>query len=332
MTTKDLHICGLGNALVDIEYKISNAEFTALNLKRGSMTLVDSTEQNNYIRQMAHHTPHRSSGGSAANTIIAFGQFGGRAGYKSVLGDDDMGRFYAQEFTDLGIHLEADLIPETDTGTCLVLVTPDAERTMLTSLGINGNFGVEHVVESTIARSEWLYIEGYKFTEPSGRAAIMEAIGFAKKHNTKVAVSFSDTFIVEFFRDALEEALASTDLVFCNYSEGEAYTRISYHVEIFKALAGRFPNLCFTRGREGSRIQWDYLSYHIPAYFTPTVVDTTGAGDMFAAGFLYGITHGYPPEKAGRLGSFAASKIVSQFGARLKESPQAIRDEILLSI
>lgn len=329
--TKDLHLCGLGNALVDVEFQLTDNEFAALDLQRGTMTLVDSSEQNEFIKRMNHHTPHRSSGGSAANTIIAFGQFGGRAGYKAVLGDDDMGRFYAREFTDLGIHLEADLVPETHTGTCLVLITPDAERTMLTALGVNGNYGVEHVIESTIARSEWLYIEGYKFTEQSGRAAIMESINFAKKHGTKIAVSFSDTFIVNFFREGLEEALSHADLIFCNQTEGGAYTGLEESDEIFAALTKRFSNVCFTMGKHGSRVHWQGDIFDIPSY-PVTPIDTTGAGDMYAAGFLYGITHGYPPDKAGRLGSFAASKIVAQFGARLKESPDAIRDEILLGV
>lgn len=329
--TKDIHLCGLGNALVDIEFQLSDSEFDSLNLQRGTMTLVDSSDQNVLIKQMEHHTPHRSSGGSAANTIIAFGQFGGKAGYKAVLGDDDMGRFYAREFTDLGIHLDAELVPDTHTGKCLVLITPDAERTMLTALGVNGTFSTEHIVESTIARSEWLYMEGYKFTEPSGRAAIMESIMLAKKYGTKIAVSFSDTFIVNFFREGLEEALAYADLIFCNLTEGAAYTGLENADEVFGALAEQFPNVCLTLGKSGSRVHWNSAAFEIPSYPT-TPIDTTGAGDMYAAGFLYGITHGYSPDTAGRLGSLAASKIVSQFGARLKESPKAIRDEILLNV
>ncbi|MBI3259069.1 MAG: adenosine kinase [Ignavibacteriae bacterium] len=329
--TKDIHLCGLGNALVDIEFQLSDSEFDSLNLQRGTMTLVDSLDQNILIKQMEHHTPHRSSGGSAANTIIAFGQFGGKAGYKAVLGDDDMGRFYASEFTDLGIHLDAELVPDTHTGKCLVLITPDAERTMLTALGVNGNFGVEHIVESTIARSEWLYVEGYKFTESSGRAAIMESIMLAKKYGTKIAVSFSDTFIVNFFREGLEEALTYADLIFCNLTEGAAYTGLEDSDEVFGVLTKQFANVCLTMGKSGSRVHWNGTAFEIPSYPT-TPIDTTGAGDMYAAGFLYGITHGYSPDVAGRLGSLAASKIVSQFGARLKESPEAIRDEILLNV
>ncbi|MBS1538384.1 MAG: adenosine kinase [Bacteroidetes bacterium] len=331
MTLKNLHLCGLGNALVDIEFQLSDAEFSELNLQRGTMTLLDSSEQNSLIQTMQHHTPHRSSGGSAANTIIAFGQFGGKAGYKAVLGDDDMGRFYAGEFTDLGIHLDAELVPNSHTGKCLVLITPDAERTMLTALGVNGNFSTEHIVESTIARSEWLYIEGYKFTENSGRAAINESIIIAKKHGTKIAVSFSDTFIVNFFREGLEEALTHADLIFCNESEAGTYTGLDDTNEIFDVLAKQFANVCFTMGKKGSRIKWDEEVFDIPSYPT-TPIDTTGAGDMYAAGFLYGITHGYSPEKSGQLASYAASRIVSQFGARLKESPSVIRDTILQSI
>lgn len=325
---KDLQLCGLGNALVDVEFQLSDADFDALNLQRGTMTLVDAAAQRAYIDGLAHHTPHRSSGGSAANTIIAFGQFGGRGAYKAVLGHDEMGLFYAREFTDLGIHLEADLLPHTHTGTCLVLITPDAERTMLTALGVNSTFSAEHVIEATIARSEWLYIEGYKFSEPSGQSAISEAIGYAKKHGTKIAVSFSDTFIINFFRDGLESALAHADLIFCNEMEGCAYTGAEDSAAAFEKLSAQFTNVCFTKGSKGSLVQWNGEVHEIPS-FPVTPIDSTGAGDMYAAGFLYGITHGHSADKAGRLASYAASKVVSQFGARLKESHIAVRDEVL---
>ena len=324
---KDIHVCGIGHALVDIEFAVSETEFSSLGLKKGSMALVDSDQQKTAINKLESTIPHRSSGGSAANTIIAIGQFGGKAAYKTILGDDQLGEFYANEFRDLGIHLEAEIIPNSVTGTCLVLITPDAERTMMTALGVNSNYNKDHLVEHTIARSEWLYTEGYRLTEPGGAEAIKEAVEIARKNDTNIAFTFSDSFVVEVFRDRVEEIAEFTDLVFCNEVEAMSFTGTNDPEIAFDELKKRFQNVVLTRGADGAMIHYQDETVHIPSYKT-TPVDTTGAGDMFAAGFMYGITHGFSAEKSGHLASFAASKIVSQFGARLKESPKSIRDEV----
>lgn len=331
MAEKNLHVCGLGNGLVDVQVEISEDILDRLGVKKGTMTLVDADTQAQHLARLNGHTVHRSSGGSAANSMIALAQFGGRAALKTVLGNDDMGRFYAGEFRDLGIHLDADMVENAPTGTCLVLITPDAERTMLTALGINREFGAEHIREETVARAAWLYIEGYKFSEPNGAEAIREALRFARRHDVRIAVSFSDTFIVNVFRDSLEEVTANADLIFCNETEAIAFTGADSADAAFAQLAANFPAVALTMGGRGSRICFDGDAHDIAAYHA-TPVDTTGAGDMFAAGVLYGITHGYSPEHAAHLGSFAAARIVSQFGARLAESPDAIREAVLAKI
>lgn len=328
MAEKELHICGLGNGLVDVQVEISEQTLASLGTKKGTMTLVDAETQGKHLAALDGHAIHRSSGGSAANTMIAVAQFGGRAALKTVLGNDGMGKFYATEFQELGIHLDADMVSGASTGTCLILITPDAERTMLTALGVNQAFGVEHIKEQTVARAEWLYIEGYKFSEPNGSEAIRESLKFARRHGTKIAVSFSDTFVVNVFRDSLEEVAAQADLVFCNETEGMAYTGAEDSDESFRQLCAAFPAVACTFGGRGSKIKFGDDIHDIAAYHA-TPIDTTGAGDIFAAGVLYGITHGYSPEKAAHLGSFAAAKIVSQFGARLKEPPEKVRDAVL---
>jgi sugar/nucleoside kinase (ribokinase family) len=331
MQNKNLHVCGIGHALVDIEYTLDESQFESLGLKKGTMTLVSAEEQQAMIQKIAHHAPHRSSGGSAANTIIAIGQFGGRAAYKTILGDDAFGKFYASEFQELGIHLEAESIPGALTGTCLVLITPDAERTMLTNLGVNSTYNRDHLVEQTIAGSEWLYAEGYRLTEPGGAEAVKEAIEIARRNNTKIAFTFSDTFVVNVFRDRVQEITEFADLIFCNESEAMAFTEATDKLEAFKALQAQFPNIVMTLGANGALIKYAGNIHEIPAYQT-RAIDTTGAGDMFAAGFLYGITHQYSTEKAGHLASYASSRIVAQYGARLKESPVELRNSILASI
>lgn len=328
---KDIHVCGIGHALVDIEFAIDEHTFNELGLTKGSMSLVTEEDQSKVIASLSDLSHHRSSGGSAANTIIAIGQFGGKAAYKTILGDDPFGEFYAQEFLDLGIILDAEIKEHSKTGTCLVLITPDAERTMMTSLGVNSTYNRDHLVEETIARSEWLYVEGYRLTEPGGADAIREAVILAKKHDTKIAFTYSDSFVVNAFREIVEEIASFTDLIFCNEMEAMAYTHTTNHEEAFSALTKKFTHTVMTRGKHGSELLVKGERHTIPAY-TTTAVDTTGAGDMYAGGFLFGLTQGYSVLRSGHLASFSSSRVVSQFGARLKESPEKLHESIISSI
>jgi len=325
---KDIHVCGIGHALVDIEFAIDEITFESLGLQKGSMALVSELDQSNVIQSLSDKSHHRSSGGSAANTMIAIGQFGGKAAYKTILGDDSLGSFYASEFQDLGILLEAECIPNSKTGTCLVLITPDAERTMMTSLGVNSTYNRDHLVEETISRSEWLYIEGYRLTEPGGADAIREAVSLAKKHSTNIAFTFSDTFVVNAFRDVVLEIAASTDMVFCNEAEACAFTGKDRYDDAFHELIRHFSHVIMTKGKQGADIFFNGEHASIPAYET-NAVDTTGAGDMFAGAFLFGITQGCSITRSGHLASMASSKVVSQFGARLQESPKSMYQKIL---
>ncbi|MBX7156192.1 MAG: adenosine kinase [Bacteriodetes bacterium] len=331
MKMKDLHVVALGNALVDVEYQISNEELEQTGLRKGGMTLASADEQQALLQTLADKKGYMSSGGSAANSIIAFGQFGGRGAYKSVLGNDELGHFYANEFSELGLELFADKNSDHPTGTCVVLITPDAERTMQTSLGVNSLFDKHQLVEDSIKRAEWLYVEGYKFTDDKGAEAIEEAIFYAKKYDTKVAVTFSDTFIVMGFRDVLNKAAAEADLIFANEFEAKAYAETENMDEAFAMLASNMPNVAITLGDKGAKIKVGSSIVEIPSYPT-TVINTNGAGDMFAGGFLYGITHGLTPEKAGKLASYASSKVVAQHGARLRASHIDVRNDIVAGV
>lgn len=314
--TKELHLFAIGNALVDVQIQISHDDFDTLTLIKGGMALVSPDEQRLMLERFLHLPASKSSGGSAANTVIAFAQFGGRAGYGSVLGKDDHGLFYASEFDKLGIELFAELTSSADTGTCLVLITPDAERTMNTALAVNTRFSKEHLSEEAIKRAEWLYIEGYKFTEKTGAEAIDRAIFYAKKYDTKIAVTFSDTFIVQFFDNELRKAVQQADLIFANETEAQTFTGETDNAKAFRALQSVVPNVAMTLGGNGSQIFWNGREVRVAAHQTEAI-DTTGAGDMFAGGFLYGITHNYTPEKAGNIAAVAASKVISQLGARI---------------
>src|SRR6266704_2098318 len=217
---KEFQLCGLGNAIVDIFLEISEAEFASLGFERGSMRLVDLAEQRALLDRYQRHEPKLVSGGSVANSIIAFSQLGGRAAFIGCVGDDRYGLFYTSEFEELGIDIGNPIIVNEATGTCICIVTPDAERTMRTSLAVASHLSGRHVDEQRIKDSEWLFIEGYVFANPAtGQTAIREAARIAKQHETKVAITCSEAFIPQVFGDALNQALDQADLLFCNEAE-----------------------------------------------------------------------------------------------------------------
>lgn len=325
--TKDLEVVALGNALVDVEFQVTNEELEQTGLRKGGMTLVSSEEQSRLLDSFRNKQGFMSSGGSAANTIIAFGQFGGKGAYKSMLGNDELGHFYASEFSELGVELYAEKSIHQSTGTCVVMITPDAERTMQTSLGVNTQFDIHQLNEESIRRAQWLYIEGYKFTDENGANAIERAIYLAKKHETKIAITFSDTFIVQGFRNVLNKAASEADLIFANEFEAMAYAETDNVDSAFDMLVNNMPNIAVTLGDKGSRIKYGETIVNIPAYPT-SVINTNGAGDMFAGGFMYGITHGLSAEVSGQIASLGSSKIVAQHGARLRTSHIELRDSI----
>jgi sugar/nucleoside kinase (ribokinase family) len=327
MINKDIKLCAIGNAIVDIQCEVADSEISKLKLEKGTMTLVSDEVQSQVLELLKESEKNISSGGSAANTVIAFSNFGGKAAYKTMIGDDDDGAFYGEEFQNLGIILDAPIDENDHTGLCVVLVTPDSERTMLTSLGATKNYKEEYISEDLIKRSEWLYIEGYKLTEDSGYGAVLATCAIAKKYDTKLAVTFSDKFIVDLFKDRLTEIAQMADLIFCNEQEAIAYSGEETREKALDFLEKNFKNVVLTLNKEGSIIVWDKKRFPIPAYKT-AAIDTTGAGDMYAAGFFFGLIYSNSIERAGHLASLAASKVVGQQGARLLSSHTELVKEI----
>src|SRR5438132_7802716 len=199
---KDYHVCGLGNAIVDIFIEVSEEEFAQLGYERGTMRLVDVAEQNGLVDRFYHREPRLVSGGSVANSTIAVSQLGGKSAFIGCVGDDRYGLFYATEFEELNIDIGKPVIVGEATGTSVILITPDAERTMRTSLAVSSHLAARHVDEERIAASEWLFIEGYVFANPhTGQHAIHEALRVAKARGVKVAVTCSDAFVPQVFAD-----------------------------------------------------------------------------------------------------------------------------------
>ncbi len=317
MTQYDVY--AIGNALVDMEFAIDDEFLSKLSIDKGVMTLVDEAQQQTLYEALAGHTGKMASGGSAANTIIAVSHFGGKSFYSCKVANDPAGDFYVQDLVRAGV--DTNLHNERDPGTsgrCIVMITPDAERTMHTFLGISANVAEAELNEAAIKAAKYVYLEGYLVTSPSARAAAIKARKIAEANDVKTALTFSDPNMVNFFRDGLQEMLGDgVDLLFCNRQEALTWTGaddIESAAEQLKTIARTFA---ITVGSDGALI-WDGTTLHNVPATAVKAVDTNGAGDMFAGAFLYGITHGYDFVKAGALATKAAGKLVSQFGPRLK--------------
>lgn len=325
----EFDVCGLGNSLVDILLELTDDEFAALGFERGTMRLVEPAEQRTLIETFRDHEPRLVSGGSVANSIIACSQLGGRGAFVGCVGDDRYGLHYTGEFAELGIEFcSAPLVGET-TGTCVSIITPDAERTMRTSLAVSSHLAARHVDADRIRSSEWLFIEGYVFANPNtGQHAIREAIRVAKASGVKVAVTCSEAFVPQVFGEAFFAALAAADLLFCNAAEAMAVAKSDSAAEAFAKLKSTVPNCIVTDGPNGAFVRFGGREHHVAA-FPCEPKDLTGAGDMLAGAFLYGITHGIPAERAVRAANYLAMKVITQIGARLHHGARTFWDEAL---
>ena len=314
------HIYGLGNALVDIEYQVTSAFLEQHRVEKGLMTLVDESRQIELITALDKHMIKRQCGGSAANTMIAASQFGADCFYSCKVANDDWGDFYVNDLESEGVASNLTLKPRKSglTGRCLVMVTPDADRTMNTFLGITSEFSTEELIENSIKASDWIYIEGYLVANPISQRTMVVAKQIADQNQVKTALTFSDPNMVKFFKEGLDEVIGERiNLLFCNEDEAITYTGdpdITAARESLKRIAETFV---ITQGKNGAMI-FDGDTFIDIEPYPVAAVDTNGAGDMFAGAFLYGITHGHSHAQAGKLASLASSKVVSQFGPRLQ--------------
>jgi len=311
-------VYGLGNALVDMEFEITDQFLADNNIDKGVMTLVDENQQHELIEQLDFFEGNKSSGGSAANTLIAVSSMGGSSYYSCKVADDDLGQFYLDDLKSARVNCNMNGKHKGGiTGKCLVMVTPDAERTMHTFLGVSSELSPYEVSEAAIKNSAYCYLEGYLTTSETGKAANITAREIAEKNTIKTALTFSDPFVVDNFRDAFTETIGDgIDLLFCNEAEALSYTQkstINEAIDVIKTFAKTFA---ITLGAKGAIVYDGNKAININAH-TITAVDSNGAGDLFAGAFMYGLTHGMTFEQAGNIASKASSIIVSQFGPRL---------------
>jgi len=306
--------------LVDKEFEVEDSFFAEAGIEKGFMTLIEEDKQQQLLDLLASRYPlkKQAGGGSAANSLYALSQFGGKAFYSCKVANDEPGDFYMAELGDHNI--ETNLLPQRETGTtgrCVVMVTPDAERTMLTHLGISQYVSEQELKTESVKQAKYIYIEGYLVTSDSARAAAKRLKQIAEDSQVKTAMTFSDPAMVEYFKAGVNEVLGEgVDLLFCNEKEAMTWA----DEENFDAACSKLKTIArqfaVTRGARGARL-FDGDNYIDIAAHNVKAVDTNGAGDMFSGAFMYGLTQGMSFQRAGELASLAAATVVSEFGPRL---------------
>lgn len=310
-------VYAVGNALVDIQAKVDDALLTQLAFEKGVMTLVDDERQASVLAHFDLPSLHRCAGGSAANTIAAIADFGGKAEFVGKIGDDETGEFFMKDLRALGVTIDVDPLPGTPTGTCAILISEDAERTMLTNLGASARLSEIDIDEAAIQKAKYVYIEGYLFTGEDTKAAAYRAIDHAVKHNIKIAFTASDPFLVNMIREEIWDLIRGpVDLFFCNEEEAQSLTGLTDPIACASKIHETAENVAMTLGPKGSILMHGGEAIPIEGVDVKAI-DTTGAGDMYAGGILYGITNGLTWKQSGHLASHAAARVVSQLGARL---------------
>ena len=322
------HVYGIGNALVDMEFEVSDSFLQENTIEKGLMTLIEADKQQQLSENLINTfgLKKRAGGGSAANTIVAISQLGGNTFYACKVANDEGGNFYMQDLRKAGVETKLDQVKgEGVTGKCMVMVTDDAERTMNTYLGITSDFCDTDLHFDELINAEYLYIEGYLVTSDCSRKAAIAARKIAADNNVKTAFTFSDPAMVTYFKEGVAEIIGDgVDVLFCNEEEAQTYTSTDNLDDAIAELEKIAKKIVITQGKDGATIVTDGKRISVDAKQV-TAIDTNGAGDMFAGAFMYGLTHGYSDEEAGNLATRAAAEIVTTFGARLKkESLQAL--------
>lgn len=311
-----MDVVALGHAIVDVLAPVPEEVVASLGLAKGTMTLVDEERSSQIFATLQGTT--KASGGSAANTCAGLASFGARAAFVGKVSEDDLGREFTDDIRAAGVGY--DVAPSPDggqgTGHCLVLVTPDAERTMCTSLGIGGSIFPSDIDAGLIARARVVYLEGYLCGLPSTDSTLDAVIEEAEKAGVELALSLSDPFWVETHGDALGKVLEHCSVLFSNEAEAMGLTAAADAGAALRSLNAQVPTVVVTRGAAGCLVGSGGETFEVPADAVPQVVDTTGAGDLFAAGFLYGHVRGLGAERCAHLGGLAAGEVIGHFGAR----------------
>lgn len=315
-------VYGIGAALVDTEIEVEDQFLIDSDIEKGQMTLVDEARQHELMDLLKGHlvASKKASGGSAANSIIASSYFGSKTYYSCKVANDSNGDFYLSDLKDAGVDSDFNTDrSEGITGKCLVMISPDAERTMNTFLGISETLCENNLNLEALKASKWLYMEGYLVTSDTARAAAVKARQVAEANGVKTAISLSDPGMVQFFKDGLKEMIGEKmDLIFCNKDEALGWAEtddLDTAIDALKAISNSFA---ITLGAEGALLFDGNELINIEPN-SVKAIDTNGAGDAFAGAFLYGITQGKSFKEAGDLASLTSATVVTQYGPRLSK-------------
>ncbi|MGE0715421.1 MAG: adenosine kinase [Alphaproteobacteria bacterium] len=315
-------VVGIGNAIVDVLAHADDAFLASEGLTKGTMALIDAERADALYSRMGPGV--EMSGGSAANTMAGIASLGSRAAYFGKVRDDALGGIFRHDITAAGVAFPtAPATGGASTARCLILVTPDAQRTMNTYLGACVGLGPEDVDPGTVTSSAVTYLEGYLFDPPRAREAFVVAARLARNARRKVALSLSDPFCVDRHRDALAAFVRDhVDILFANEAEILSLTGAADFAGAVEAARATVPLAALTRSAQGSVVVAGDATHEVAAAPVARVVDTTGAGDLYAAGFLHGLTAGRDLAACGRIGALAAAEVIGHFGAR-PETPLA---------
>lgn len=313
--TATYDVAGIGNALVDIIAPADEAFLEQEGLEKGSMTLIEEARAEALYERMGPRV--QASGGSAANTMAGLASLGGRGAYMGKVADDELGAAFAHDIRAIGVRFESAPLQRAQaaTGRCMINVTPDGHRTMTTFLGASNLLGPDDVDPAVVRDSALVFLEGYLFNSDTAREAFRKAARLAHEAGREVALTLSDTFVVEGHRAELLQFLGDIDVLFGNEAEITALFQSDFDSSV-EQLRTRVRAAGVTRGEHGSVAVTAGQVEAVPAVPVAQVIDTTGAGDQYAAGFLFGRTHGRSPADCARLGHIAAAEVIAHYGPR----------------
>jgi sugar/nucleoside kinase (ribokinase family) len=330
MSHYDLY--AIGNALVDSEYEVSDAQLLAMGVEKRHMTLIDAPRRADLLAAVHGMHSRRTGGGSAGNTVVALAQLGGKSFYSCRVADDELGAFYREDLVTNGVatNLSHTKSPEGQTGICMVMVTPDAERSMSTFLGATADIDHTALHPKDIARSKVYYMEGYLSASPTGLDAALKGRAIATEAGVKLATTLSDMSMINFCRPGLEAMIGDgLDYLFCNEEEAQVWCGSKDLGTITKQMATLAKVVCLTRSAKGCIVIEGDTQTEVPAAQVKAI-DTNGAGDMFAGAFLYAVTQGHCHADAAWLANQAAGRVVSQYGNRLQtQALHALREQFV---
>jgi sugar/nucleoside kinase (ribokinase family) len=311
-------VFGMCNALYDLVAEVDEGTLQEIGFEKGGMFLIDEEQQRQIVSKVYTQIVHSEAGGSGANTMLGIALLGGKTCYTSRVGPDEHGALYRESLASKGVdpHLGQG---EGDTGISLILITPDTQRTMLTFLGEARALTKTDINTASLSQSKYLYITGYLWDTDNQKEAVLYAMAEANRASVKVALSLSDPFCVGRHKEDFHRLIDQhVDVVFGNAEEAMALTDTSSADEAVRALAEKSEVVAVTMGETGSLVRQGETVHRIPTYAVHAV-DTTGAGDMYAAGLLYGLTQNLPLERSGRIASYGAAQVVAKLGPRLSE-------------